>query len=379
MKDTHINLQHNTLEDDLSFSKLADTAYSFCVSLFGSPVDSDRKYSLWKGETSWCGYNRITREYIIQISNRYKTPQQLYASVAHEMFHRVIQCKPGAHKEAWLSETLAFLTQQWFLNACSYGGYADYIRGLRIDQLDHVDVSVLKKARRGKAFIFRGYYPDNFGVNIQRLAIALESLLPQAIIADIVEAKSIQVWCATLPSEYKAPICHILQVPNSEPFHDRPEVLSNFGTALDAIGDRPGALNAYQAALALEPDKPEIHIRLGDMLCATGKYAEASAVWQRALQLQSHSLELYWSICTACLRWKHYNMARTWLYEASNVLGQSSLLLYFLGCIAYKEGDYTTTADYWDYAIDLNTDVESVNQVRKALTELQSTILRPEA
>ncbi len=60
---------------------------------------------------------------------------------------------------------------------------------------------------------------------------------------------------------------------------------TNYGLMLKNARDYRGALEALSAALALEPDSPDAHLDLADVLYSVGKPREAEDQWYRALKL----------------------------------------------------------------------------------------------
>jgi tetratricopeptide (TPR) repeat protein len=95
----------------------------------------------------------------------------------------------------------------------------------------------------------------------------------------------------------------------------------NLGVELAAAGDKPGAIDAYQAALALRPGFYPAAINLGTLLEATGQPEAALAVWQQALQPEVAR--------TALL--EH----RARLVEASRLAQQNTAAVLHVGCGAY--------------------------------------------
>jgi len=60
------------------------------------------------------------------------------------------------------------------------------------------------------------------------------------------------------------------------------------------LGDRPGAVRAYEAALPLAPQNALLRVRLGELLRDAGDLARAAALMREAVALEG-SVASYWN------------------------------------------------------------------------------------
>ena len=75
---------------------------------------------------------------------------------------------------------------------------------------------------------------------------------------------------------------------------------NNLGFALDASGDRPGAVAEYREAIRLKPDLPKAHANLGFALEASGDRPGAIAEYREAIRLKPGALRPITTSATPC-------------------------------------------------------------------------------
>ncbi len=71
------------------------------------------------------------------------------------------------------------------------------------------------------------------------------------------------------------------------------EALNNLGNALRVIGDKDGAMNAYQEALTYREIYPEAYNNLGTLLQQDGKMPEAEHALRKAIAQNPQYIEAY--------------------------------------------------------------------------------------
>jgi len=76
----------------------------------------------------------------------------------------------------------------------------------------------------------------------------------------------------------------------------KPEYISSLGTTLQQQGRHDEALNAFDKALQIKPEDPELWVNLGNSLIDMKRPAEAVLAYQRALELDPHN----WNAAYRC-------------------------------------------------------------------------------
>ena len=79
-------------------------------------------------------------------------------------------------------------------------------------------------------------------------------------------------------------------------------LLVHTGTVRLIAGQRPEARQAFEAALALDPDVPRAHSSLGAMAAEEGRRDEALAHWRTAIRLDPRECEELLAIALAMAR-----------------------------------------------------------------------------
>jgi Flp pilus assembly protein TadD len=65
-----------------------------------------------------------------------------------------------------------------------------------------------------------------------------------------------------------------------------PTDLANLGITCEKLGDRPGAIDAYERCLALSPGFYQVHNQLGAVYAQAGDRASAERCFRRALEIR---------------------------------------------------------------------------------------------
>ncbi len=96
--------------------------------------------------------------------------------------------------------------------------------------------------------------------------------------------------------QFSAAIAHYRQTLAIEPAYVlAPQVHFGLGVAFDALGERKGARAELQQAIALRPDYIAARCKLGGVLTAEGRAADAIAQYERVLQLEpGHAAAARW-------------------------------------------------------------------------------------
>jgi tetratricopeptide (TPR) repeat protein len=76
----------------------------------------------------------------------------------------------------------------------------------------------------------------------------------------------------------------------------KPEYISSLGTALLDEGRHEEALKAFDTAVRIKPDDPELWVNLGNALANMKRLSDAVAAYQRALEVDTHN----WAAAYRC-------------------------------------------------------------------------------
>ena len=255
--------------EETDLKKLADLAYKYCCDWFGPPPDSERPYVIFRGRYSVCAYNFIGREYLIQIADDRKTVEEITATVGHEMYHRVTQRRSGLNKEVWVDEMLAALASQWFLQTQGLDEYGWRISACYWRYDKPVPVQEVRRTVRKKGpFVAwrKTFYPSDFGIDIARLAFALEALVGGKCMTHMVGARSLREWIQSLSPSLQTPVFELLEPSYEGKIAEEREILYKYGLACHWIGDRSRAIEYYHRALIYSPTDNAILSRLNEAL-----------------------------------------------------------------------------------------------------------------
>lgn len=337
---------------------MAEEAYRGCGIWFVPPLDPERQYEIMAWHYSACHYSWFLGDYTITISRRNSTVQEVCRSVGHEMFHRMTMRRPGLHQEMWVSEMLAFLASQWFLNEQGYGSYADYLHSYYIAQTEPVDISYLKRARRTRnpiRILTGQLYTPGIATQIPRLALALWELVNWKNVAQMVGASRLETWVQYLPETLHASVCRILELPCPSAFPDDGDIYHRYATALAAIGRFEEAVTAHRTAMQMEPDRVDILSGLALTLFHNGDVDGAADLWEKAVAMAPENQNLCRNLAIVCEHRKDFDKALDWLVRALEQ--EASVQIHYdLGCVLIKKGDRQAALEAWQKVIDLNTD-----------------------
>ena len=135
--------------------------------------------------------------------------------------------------------------------------------------------------------------------------------------------------------------------------------LHTLGEARLAIGDEPGAAEAYSAMLALDPENPEAHLELGLLYEARGEAREAEEHFVESLKSDPANPRALYSYASLYYAADDLESAEDLLVRAVASDARYSPALSALASIRARRGDYRDALDYIEKAVEAGeSDVE---------------------
>ena len=135
--------------------------------------------------------------------------------------------------------------------------------------------------------------------------------------------------------------------------------LHTLGEARLAIGDEPGAAEAYSAMLALDPENPEAHLELGLLYEARGEAREAEEHFVESLKSDPANPRALYSYASLYYAADDLETAEELLVRAVASDAGYSPALSALASIRARRGDYRDALDYLEKAVEAGeSDVE---------------------
>ncbi len=120
----------------------ADSAYQYYIGAFGPPKDTEKKFEILMAPIACMAYDPIQRLYILTFREHDQNMPQAFASVAHEMYHRVTSRRKGLNKHLWVDEMLASLATYKFLCENEFTEFAEANLKLCYAQRNRLDIGL---------------------------------------------------------------------------------------------------------------------------------------------------------------------------------------------------------------------------------------------
>lgn len=128
-----------------------------------------------------------------------------------------------------------------------------------------------------------------------------------------------------------------------------PDVYDLLGTAYTQQKDWPKAEQAYEQAIAQDPDEPNYHQGLAEALIEQGKYPEALAQYKKLAELQPGTAENYVRMAELYRRLGKLDEAKTSILRAKELAPGNLQVLYNEALLYEDQGNY-------DQAVQILTD-----------------------
>lgn len=187
---------HNPLaaEDQNSpYVIYANISYSILTKDFGLSQDHYIPFEIVVDKLSCLSFDFIRRKYVLFI-REHDDIQHVYASIAHETYHRITsKCKKkGLHKQLWINEVLAFQASQQVLCRTGHTIFAVQKMKSMYCSPHRLSIDELRNVKSFKFFFLRRSYPAYF---TETVAIISDTLV-QSIGW---EKMCLMTKCETLP------------------------------------------------------------------------------------------------------------------------------------------------------------------------------------
>src|ERR671913_932924 len=135
--------------------------------------------------------------------------------------------------------------------------------------------------------------------------------------------------------------------------------LHTLGEVRLAMGDEPGAAEAYRAMLALDPENPEAHLEIGLLHEAQGEVREAEEHFVESLKSDPANPRTLYSYASLYYAADDLDTAEELLMRAVASDARYSPALSALASVRARRGDYRDALDYIEKAVEAGeTDVE---------------------
>ena len=201
--------------ENMYLASIAPRAYDFCVEHFGEPCDPHLPYQIHRDfSRSLCSHTPLLRCYMIEIDKKRHDQEQLCTLLGHEMYHRVTMRRSGVHRQPWLNEMLAYLTQQEFLRLNDYDDYAQYVEDVRLQETSSYSIYALRETKKRLNILARisgNIYTLEFAKQVQRFAFDLQGIVTLREAARLVGASSFESWMAQLSEEQQERIAGLMR------------------------------------------------------------------------------------------------------------------------------------------------------------------------
>ncbi len=198
--------------DDEDLYTFADVAYARYVEWFGPPKNPERPYKIKGGPYSGIGYDMFAREYVIVINKKYEYYEQCFATLAHEMYHRVTKHHRGLRQLLWVDEMMAEVSTRQLLCEQGYTDYADLRLQVDRQKVKQLNVSALKNAQRRRVLLgLRGFaYPEGFAEGVSLLGATLEKIVGWEQMCRLIHCQTWDEWLVILPDDVRLQVCRLL-------------------------------------------------------------------------------------------------------------------------------------------------------------------------
>jgi hypothetical protein len=190
----------------------AQRAFDLNMKWFGIPRDRDRPFELLFGPRSGLSSDWFGKSYLICLRQSYTTDEELYASLFHEMFHRVTHFHPVLRRNLWIDEMLAYMSTQHTLEIENMNHYARMKSMAYRHSPKRLTIDQLSRARRSPYFmrLFKPYYPEGFAATVAHLGETLEEIVGWEAMCQIVRFNTIPEWIESLPEKQKRYVSELL-------------------------------------------------------------------------------------------------------------------------------------------------------------------------
>lgn len=133
------------------------------------------------------------------------------------------------------------------------------------------------------------------------------------------------------------------------------ETYSLLGNIYTYREDFKRALNAYQSALTIKPNDPEVQTNLGAVYMKVGEKEKARLAFKSALSLSPKTLSALYNLGVLYLAEGDYKNSINCLEKATRIDGKNPSLFFTLACVYYEKGDLMKAEANFKKAIKYDT------------------------
>ncbi len=152
------------------------------------------------------------------------------------------------------------------------------------------------------------------------------------------------------------------------------EAWSNLGGIYAAQRSYPKAMEAFEKALQLKPDRPTTLNGYGTVLYARGKTAEAKEKWKQAVQIEPGFASAYYNMGNALEGEKDVMTALAYYYLAIQANPNMADAYYRMGNLLQKDGHSAAAKVLLQKSTDLSPDAEFSRDAKKQITSIDTEL-----
>jgi len=135
---------------------------------------------------------------------------------------------------------------------------------------------------------------------------------------------------------------------------ERAEIFHALGSEDLKKGRQADSLAAFENAVELDPDNPEVHRKIGEAYLAADDFEKARQSLRKALELKPDYAEVYELLGAAYYNRDSFGPALTYLEKASQLSQDNDEVAYLLGMTHDKLKQFDKAIEFVQRAIDLN-------------------------
>ncbi|MBS1955648.1 MAG: tetratricopeptide repeat protein [Cyanobacteria bacterium SZAS-4] len=152
------------------------------------------------------------------------------------------------------------------------------------------------------------------------------------------------------------------------------EAWSNLGGIYAAQRSYPKAMEAFEKALQLKPDRPTTLNGYGTVLYARGKTTEAKEKWKQAVQIEPGFASAYYNMGNALEGEKDVMTALAYYYLAIQANPNMADAYYRMGNLMQKDGHSAAAKVLLQRSTDLSPDAEFSRDAKKQIAAIDTEL-----
>jgi tetratricopeptide (TPR) repeat protein/tRNA A-37 threonylcarbamoyl transferase component Bud32 len=144
------------------------------------------------------------------------------------------------------------------------------------------------------------------------------------------------------------------------------------GRLLEKMHNHQAAIAAYNQAMKLSPDDPEVLRQRGNVLFALGRYEEAISTYDRAIHNQPDNPVLWNSLASALMKLKRYREAIACFDRVIHLKPENPVPWYWRGKILWILKKYESAIQSMDAALARKPNFEPALRDRRDMLQIQA-------